>query len=107
MENIKPSNDRQSALALLMVWLMVSVLSAPLLQPTSLVSETSVNRTQSTPWQGGEQPWPQYARTPTHNQTVPDHGPDGGPGAGSVVNITSLARLENPVVNWHVFEDTT
>ena len=107
MESIKPSNDRQSALAMLMVWLMVSVLSTPLLQPTSLVSETSVNHTPSMPWQGGEQPWPQYARTPTHNQTVPDHGPDGGPGAGSVVNITSLATLENPVVNWQVFEDTT
>ena len=30
-----------------------------------------------------------------------------GPGAGSVENITSLATLENPVVNWQVFEDTT
>ena len=39
MESMKPSNDRQSALAMLMVWLMVSVLSTPLLQPTSLVSE--------------------------------------------------------------------
>ena len=80
MESMKPSNDRQSALAMLMVWLMVSVLSTPLLQPTSLVSETSVNHTPSMPWQGGEQPWPQYARTPTHNQTVPDHGPDGDQG---------------------------
>ena len=95
MESIKPSNDRQSALAMLMVWLMISVLSAPLMHQTSLVNETIVNRTQSDPWQGGEQPWPQYARTPTHNQTVPDHGPDGGPGTGSVANITSLATLEN------------
>ena len=38
---------------------------------------------------------------------MPDHGPDGGPGTGSVANITSLATLENPVVNWQVFEDTT
>ncbi|MGB2070872.1 MAG: hypothetical protein ACPHVR_04480, partial [Poseidonia sp.] len=107
MESIKPSNDRQSALAMLMVWLMISVVSAPLLHPTSLVSETAVGRTSATPWQGGEQPWPQYARHPTHNQTVPDHGPDGGPGAGSITNVTSLATLENPVVNWQVFEDTT
>ncbi|MEL0181968.1 MAG: VCBS repeat-containing protein, partial [Candidatus Poseidoniales archaeon] len=107
MESIKPSNDRQSALAMLMVWLMISVVSAPLLHPTSLVSETAVGRTSATPWQGGEQPWPQYARHPTHNQTVPDHGPDGGPGAGSITNVTSLDTLENPVINWQVFEDTT
>ncbi len=107
MESIKPSNDRQSALAMLMVWLMISVVSAPLLHPTSLVSETAVGRTSAIPWQGGEQPWPQYARHPTHNQTVPDHGPDGGPGAGSITNVTSLATLENPVINWQVFEDTT
>ena len=107
MESIKAFNGRHPALAMLMVWLMVSVLSAPFAHSFSLTEEPKVSRTSTDPWQGGEQPWPQYAKTPTHNQTAPDHGPDGGPGAGSLANITSLATLENPIVNWQVFEDST
>ena len=27
-------------------------------------------------WSGLDQPWGQYGRTPTHNGTMPNHGPD-------------------------------
>ena len=107
METIRPFSDRHQALAMMMVGLMLTVVSTPLAHFTSLAENPTVNRSQTDPWQGGEQPWAQYAKNPTHNQTVPDHGPNGGPGAGSLANITSLATLENPVVNWQVFEDTT
>lgn len=102
----KPHSTPRNAVALAMVWLMLSVVATPLFQPVVL-DEIDVVMTTETSWQGLEQPWSQYARTPTHNQTVPDHSPDGGPGTGSIDNLTSLATLENPVVNWQVFSDQT
>ena len=106
MTAAKPYHTERNAVAFAMVWLMLSVVASPLFQPSVLSEINPVMKTDST-WQGLEQPWSQYARTPTHNQTVPDHSPDGGPGLGSVDNVTSLATLENPVVNWQVFGDQT
>ncbi|MBT5593918.1 MAG: hypothetical protein HOJ60_00065 [Euryarchaeota archaeon] len=51
-------------------------------------------------WAGGTQPWGQYARTPTHNGTMPPHGPNGGPGEGSVDDVTIFGTIDSPVVNW-------
>lgn len=106
MTAAKPYRTERNAVAMAMVWLMLSVVASPLFQPAVLDDVDVVMGTEG-PWQGLEQPWSQYARTPTHNQTVPDHGPDGGPGMGSIDNVTSLATLENPVVNWQVFSDQT
>ena len=106
MTATKPYGTPRNAVALVMVWLMLSVVATPLFQPVVL-DEIEVVMTTEASWQGLEQPWSQYARTPTHNQTVPDHSPDGGPGTGSIDNVTSLATLENPVVNWQVFSDQT
>ena len=106
MTAAKPFGAPRNAVALAMVWLMLSVVATPLFQPVVL-DEMEVVMATETSWQGLEQPWSQYARTPTHNQTIPDHGPDGGPGTGSIDNITSLATLENPIVNWQVFSDQT
>ena len=88
----KPHGTPRNAVALAMVWLMLSVVATPLFQPVVL-DEIDVVMTTETSWQGLEQPWSQYARTPTHNQTVPDHSPDGGPGTGSIDNLTSLNLL--------------
>ena len=107
MKTIAPFSDRRQGVAVVMVWLMLSVISAPFAGFSSLDDDLDVKRTGATPWQGYEQPWAQYAKTPTHNQSVPDHGPDGGPGEGNLSEMTSLATLENPVVNWQVFEDST
>ena len=90
--------------ALFMVLLMIGVLITPLAPPPTLLDEYNPQRTGTT-WEGYDQPWPQYARTPTHNQTVPAHGPDGGPGEGSIDNVSTLGTLEHPVVNWQVFTD--
>ena len=50
-------------------------------------------------WLGDTQPWGQYARTPTHNGTMPAHGPNGGPGEGSVDDVTVYGTIDSPVVN--------
>ncbi len=51
-------------------------------------------------WNAIEQPWGQYSRTPTHNGTMPNHGPDGGPGNGNVSDVTKFGIIDTPVVNW-------
>ena len=57
------------------------------------------------PWTGLDQPWGQFARTPTHNATMPAHGPNGGPGTGSVENLSVLGTIEKPGVNWEALDD--
>ncbi len=100
-----PRTVGDSTVSLVMIWLMVSVLLTPLAEPANLPDAPTTKRSQS--WDALEQPWPQYARTPTHNQSTPAHGADGGPGAGSVDEVTELATLENPIVNWQVFSGQT
>jgi len=67
----------------------------------STVYSSNANQT----WFGDTQPWGQYARTPTHNGTMPAHGLDGGPGEGSVDEVTEYGIIDNPVVNWVGLED--
>ena len=105
MKTLAPLSDRRQGVAVVMVWLMLSVIATPFASFSLLGDDLDIKRTAATPWQGYEQPWAQYAKPPTHNQSVPDHGPDGGPGEGNLSEMNSLATLENPVVNWQVFED--
>ena len=99
-----PAKGRQG-LTVAVVLLMLGVLALPF-QSTLLdaqrqeISPSSGN----TDWTGLEQPWGQYAQTPTHNQTAPLHSPDGGPGQGNVSDVVELGTLEHPVVNWQAFE---
>ena len=65
------------------------------------VAQSSSNES----WIGQTQPWGQYARTPTHNGTMPPHGPDGGPGEGSVSDVSVYGAIDSPVVNWVGFEN--
>ena len=60
----------------------------------------------SVPWNSLEQPWGQYARLPTHNGTMPTHGPDGGPGSGDVDNVSKFGIIDNPVINWVAIDDS-
>ena len=87
------------------VFLLLTVLFSPLNAGDKLPSATSNQQVSgASDWSGEDQPWGQYGKTPTHNQTAPSHGPDGGPGQGNVSDITELMTLEHPVVNWQVFE---
>ena len=104
--SVKPCCPRgNSLLAVGLSLLMVLVLFVPLSHPSPLTNEQMPQPTsgQDT-WNAYEQPWAQYARTPTHNQSVPDHGPDGGPGNGNISDVTELATLEHPTINWQVFD---
>ena len=67
----------------------------------TLVYSSNENQT----WFGETQPWGQYARTPTHNGTMPPHGPDGGPGEGSVDDVTEYGVVDSPIVNWVGLDD--
>lgn len=96
----------RSIVASTMVLLMLGVVLNPLSHPQRLDDGPSIYPSAEL-WTGDEQPWAQYAKTPTHNQTAPDHGPDGGPGEGSLANVTQLGTLENPVVNWQAFPGTS
>ena len=60
----------------------------------------------SVPWNSLEQPWGQYARLPTHNGTMPTHGPDGGPGSGDVDIVSKFGIIDNPVINWVAIDDS-
>ncbi len=65
------------------------------------IAQSSANES----WIGQTQPWGQYARTPTHNGTMPPHGPDGGPGEGSVADVSVYGSIDSPIVNWVGFEN--
>ncbi len=56
-------------------------------------------------WDPLNQPWAQYSRLPTHNGTMPPHGPNGGPGSGSVSDVVEFGIIDNPTVNWVAFDD--
>lgn len=94
------------ACAILPLLLLVLASISPILlnganTPTQFENSTfaySSNDNQS--WLGETQPWGQYARTPTHNGTMPAHGPEGGPGEGSVDDVTVYGVIDSPVVNW-------
>ncbi|MAS50148.1 MAG: hypothetical protein CMA35_04535, partial [Euryarchaeota archaeon] len=70
------------------------------LQPAEIIDRSSEN-----PWSPDEQPWSQYGGVPTRNGSMPNHSADGGPGIGSVEDITSLASINDPVINWVGLDD--
>ena len=53
------------------------------------------------PWDGGNQPWPQFGKSPTRIAETPVHSVDnGGAGFGEPANATSLLPILSPSVNW-------
>jgi len=98
-----PANAPARA-SLLMALLMLTVVISPALNHYSLSESNEVLPTSTgDPWDPYEQPWSQYGHTPTHNFSMPTHSPDGGPGEGNVSDVTELASLVDPVVNWQVY----
>lgn len=98
------------ASALLPVLMFILASLSPLLMHGSTPahlddSDTPSHSGSDEPWNGYEQPWGQFGRTPTHNGSMPHHGPDGGPGAGAVSEITHLGTITEPGINWAVLED--
>ena len=105
MSRVTDPTMGQRALATALVVLMLGVMVSPFQTSTRLMPEAIPAPTSGTDdWTGLDQPWGQYAQTPTHNQTAPPHGPEGGPGEGNVSDVSELGTLEHPVVNWQVFE---
>ncbi|HII22833.1 MAG TPA: hypothetical protein HA359_01095, partial [Candidatus Poseidoniaceae archaeon] len=64
-----------------------------------------ISYTSSNPWDSIAQPWGQYSRVPTHNGTMPPHGPNGGPGQDIVANVTEFGIIDSPTVNWVALDD--
>ncbi len=71
----------------------------------SLQAEKSVANSAEGTWNPVDQPWGQYGGVPTRNGTMPVHSEDGGPGLGSVDVVTSLASINDPVINWVGLDD--
>jgi len=95
-------NFRSTFMLLLLLFTVLSPLISNQRSDTNLIEETSEisfsgNNGQ---WDPVEQPWGQYSRTPTHNGTMPPHGPNGGPGQGNVSDISEFGVIDTPVVNW-------
>ena len=87
-------------MVLLMLLTSLSQMNIHSLQPAEIIDRGSEN-----PWSPDEQPWSQYGGVPTRNGSMPNHSADGGPGTGSVENITSLASINDPVINWVGLDD--
>ena len=87
-------------MVLLMLLTSLSQMNIHSLQPAEIIDRSSEN-----PWSPDEQPWSQYGGVPTRNGSMPNHSADGGPGTGSVENITSLASINDPVINWVGLDD--
>lgn len=95
-----------SARALMLVAIMLAAVLSPMQAPEwdDLTEPFHPSSTSTEPWNGTDQPWGQFGRTPDHDFALPSHASDGGPGDGTVVNVTELASITSPIVNWQGFE---
>ena len=69
------------------------------------LDEIYIAESTPSPWNSQLQPWGQYSGVPTHNGTMPPHGPNGGPGSGSVEDVTEFGIIDSPTVNWVATDD--
>ena len=104
MSSVSHSRAEQFLPALGMVLLMV-LTSLSQMSMGSLQAEESVSNSTDDPWNPIDQPWAQYGGVPTRNGSMPIHSADGGPGTGSVESVTSLASINDPVINWVGLDD--
>lgn len=98
------------ASALLPVLMFIFASLSPLITPGAEPQELAeagdaLHSGSAEVWDGYQQPWGQFGRTPTHNGSMPAHGPNGGPGDGNVSEITTLGTIDEPGVNWAVLDD--
>ena len=104
MSSASHSRTEQFRPALGMVLLMLLTSLSHMTVGTLDDGENVVNSSQN-PWNPVDQPWGQYGGVPTRNGSMPIHSADGGPGTGSIDSVTSLASINDPVINWVGLED--
>jgi len=99
------SGRASARLSLLLMALMVLQSVTLLASPTPLddIKTPQFTGGDDTTWYDGGIVWPQLGRYGSRNASAPDHSTNGGPGSGSVANVTTLATIEEPEVNWHHF----
>lgn len=111
MTSASAMSDRANSRSMFMLVLLLLTSLSPMMIEHSIKPNSGyLNNTPSytgnvEPWDPIEQPWGQYSRTPTHNGTMPLHGPNGGPGQGNVSDVVEYGIIDNPVVNW-VLDDS-
>ena len=81
----------------LMLLQSTSLLATP--APLEEAATTHFTGGEDIAWYDGGIAWPQLGRYGSRNATAPDHSTTGGPGSGSVANVTTLATLDEPAVN--------
>lgn len=104
MSSVSHSRTEQFLPALGMVLLMLLTSLSQMAIETLQAEERVVNSSEDQ-WNPVNQPWGQYGGVPTRNGSMPVHSADGGPGTGSVDLVTSLASINDPVINWVGLED--
>ena len=72
---------------------------------TPVLEDENISFRSTNAWDSLSQPWGQYSRVPTHNGTMPIHSPSGGPGTGSVANVSTFGVIDSPTVNWVATDD--
>ena len=85
--------------AFLLLLMFLLPLSMGLVQPQALpvaMQSAGASEADNAP----PQPWAQYMGSANRNGSMPDHAPTGGPGMGSVDNVSVLGTIDDPVINW-------
>lgn len=96
----------KQALSLVILLLLTPLCSLVInLEGENHLDNNNISLTSPTPWDSQLQPWGQYSGVPTHNGTMPPHGPSGGPGDGSVDSVTEFGIIDSPTINWVATDD--
>lgn len=90
--------------ATLLLLMFLLPLGMGLVQPPELPLQVAPSATGESD-EAPLQPWPQYMGSANKNGTMPHHAPTGGPGMGSVSNVSVLGTIDDPVINWVGSED--
>lgn len=110
MNRLFVGDDRRASarLSLLLMALMLLQSTSLLATPAPLEEAATTHFTggEDIAWYDGGIAWPQLGRYGSRNATAPDHSTTGGPGSGSVANVTTLATIDEPEVNWHHFSSS-
>ena len=102
---LEPWRVKQALTLVILLLLTPLSLTIKDFETMELVGEERPTFTSEVPWNPQTQPWAQYSGMPTHNGSMPAHGPDGGPGLGSVEDVIQFGVIDSPTVNWVASDD--
>ena len=102
---LKPWRVKQALTLIILLLLTPLSLTIKDFETMDLVSKEEPSFTSASPWNPQTQPWAQYSGVPTHNGSMPPHGPEGGPGSGSVEDVIQFGVIDSPTVNWVASDD--